>query len=98
MRTPVLAALGLAFLASSAIAQPIGPYGRRPPPGYPGEVPNGFVFGGNNTGGTRSIIIPRGATGADTYFSSSAVGGNVARPELAVPNGSAGGAGGGGNR
>lgn len=96
-RSFILAALATAALAGPAAAQPSGYYGG-PPPGAVRGNGYGFVIGGNNTGGTRSVIIPRGATGADTYFSSSAVGGNVARPELAVPNGSAGGGGGGGAR
>ena len=85
-----LAALVAVAIATPALAQPYGG-----PDAYPPRVPRGpygYTEGGsNNTGGTRSVVISRGPTGADTVFSSSAVGGNVARPELAVPNGSAGG-------
>ena len=45
----------------------------------------------NNTGGRPGRVIARGATGASTITRSSAAGGNAQRPELAVPNGSAGG-------
>ena len=95
MKSLTWAALGVVALVFPAAAQHYGPDGRRPPPGYADRDAYGFVINGNNTGGARSVIIPRGATGADTYFSNSAVGGNVARPELAVPNGSAGGGNGG---
>lgn len=84
------AAAGLALLAGAvpATAQELPP-GIAPPP------PGGFaIVNRNNTGGDVNIIIPRGATGADTYMSDSAAGGNAARPELAVPNGSTGGSGG----
>jgi len=94
MTRPMLSAAILAAMtfAGPASAQRGGPYGPDP------RSPYDFAISGNNTGGVRSVIIPRGATGADTYFSSSAVGGNVQRPELAVPNGSAGGGGNGGGR
>ena len=91
MQRLTLAALVALTIATPALAQPY----RGAPDGYPSPVPQdryGYTPGGsNNTGGTRSVVISRGPTGADTVFSSSAVGGNVARPELAVPNGSAGG-------
>ena len=92
MKTFLLASIATTLLATAAGAQP---YGRNPPPA---AEPYGFIVTGNNTGGVRTVVIPRGATGADTYFSSSAVGGNASRPELAVPNGSAGGGSGGGSR
>jgi hypothetical protein len=84
------AAAGLALLAAAGpgTAQELPP-GVAPPP------PGGFaIVNRNNTGGDLNIIVPHGATGADTYMSNSAAGGNAARPELAVPNGSTGGSGG----
>ena len=88
-------AIAATLLALPAIAQPYAGASRNGPPGViPG--PYGFIIGGtNNTGGAPGLIMPRGATGADTIFTNSAVGSNVSRPELAVPNGSAGGGGGG---
>ena len=47
----------------------------------------------NNTGGRPGRVISRGPTGASTISRNSAAGGNAQRPELAVPNGSAGGGG-----
>jgi hypothetical protein len=85
------AATALTFLAGLAptAAQPL-PAGIAPPP------PGGFaIINRNNTGADVNVIIPRGATGADTYMSNSAAGGNASRPELAVPNGSTGGGSGG---
>ncbi|WP_375410515.1 hypothetical protein [uncultured Methylobacterium sp.] len=49
----------------------------------------------NTTGNDPSLVISRGATGADTITTDSAAGGNASRPEQAVPNGSANGGGGG---
>ncbi|MBX9934140.1 MAG: hypothetical protein K2Y56_21905 [Methylobacterium sp.] len=49
----------------------------------------------NTTGNDPSLVISRGATGADTIVTNSAAGGNASRPEQAVPNGSANGGGGG---
>ena len=40
-------------------------------------------------------MIARGANGADTITTDSAAGGNANLPERAIPNGSAGGGGGG---
>lgn len=58
--------------------------------------PGGLVIrNGNNTGGGADYAIARGATGADTYTTNSAAGGNSSRPDLAVPNSSAGGGNGG---
>jgi hypothetical protein len=47
----------------------------------------------NTTGNDRDMVISRGATGADTVTTNSAAGGNAAKPEQAVPNGSANGGG-----
>lgn len=85
-----LAALPL--MAGAVAAQPLPP-GIAPPP------PGGFaIINRNNTGGDINVTIPRGATGAETFTSNSAAGGNAGRPELAVPNGSGGGGGGGNSR
>ncbi|MDP4025215.1 hypothetical protein Q8W71_21530 [Methylobacterium sp. NEAU 140] len=84
-------AIAATLLALPAVAQPYAGVSRG---GAPGSIPGpyGFIVGGtNNTGGVKNLIMPRGATGADTVFTNSAVGGNAGRPELAVPNGSAGG-------
>jgi hypothetical protein len=84
---PVLAGLALIVGSPQAGAQPLPP-GIAPPP------PGGFaIINRNNTGGDVNIVIPRGATGAETFTSDSAAGGNASRPELAVPNGSGGGGG-----
>jgi hypothetical protein len=45
----------------------------------------------NTTGNDRDVVVPRGATGAETVTTDSAAGGNANLPERAVPNGSAGG-------
>lgn len=45
----------------------------------------------NTTGNDFDIIIARGRTGASTFTTSSAAGGNAEHPERAVPNGSANG-------
>ncbi|MCJ2014563.1 hypothetical protein [Methylobacterium sp. J-076] len=81
----------LPVATTGLLAQPLPP-GIAPPPG-------GFaIYSRNNTGGDLNVTIPRGATGAETYTSNSAAGGNAGRPELAVPNGSGGGGGGGNSR
>jgi hypothetical protein len=49
----------------------------------------------NTTGNSRDVVISYGATGADTVTTNSAAGGNAARPEQAIPNGSANGGPGG---
>ncbi len=87
IRLAALAALPMT--AGAVMAQPLPPGFAPPPP------PGGFaIINRNNTGGDVSVTIPRGATGAETYTSNSAAGGNAGRPELAVPNGSTGGGGG----
>lgn len=84
------AAAGLMLLAAAAPGN-----AQELPPGIAPPPPGGFaIVNRNNTGGELNIIIPRGATGAETYMSNSAAGGNAARPELSVPNGSTGGGGG----
>ena len=72
-----IAALGL--MPTVASAQP-----------YPGAKPI-ITYNSNNTGGRGDRIISYGPTGADTVTTNSAAGGNASRPELAIPNGSAGG-------
>ena len=62
---------------------------------YP-ETTGAIVAGQNNTGGGFDVVIPRGATGADTYQSNSAAAGNANQPSRAVPQGSGGGGGGNG--
>lgn len=67
----------------------------RIPSGYP--EPTGAIVGDqNNTGGVTDVIIPHGATGADTYQSNSASAGNANQPSRAVPQGSGGGGSGNG--
>lgn len=82
----VAALSALPAAATVAAAQPLPPGASVPPGSF-------AIINRNNTGGDVSVTIPRGATGAETYTSNSAAGGNAARPELAVPNGSAGGGG-----
>ncbi|WP_342147981.1 hypothetical protein [Methylorubrum sp. SB2] len=53
--------------------------------------------GQNNTGGDPNLVIPFGSTGADTFQTDSAVGGNANQPARSVPQGSGGGASGGNN-
>lgn len=77
--TLALAAAGL----SPALAQTTAT-----PPSAAGAP---VTSGQNNTGGDRNVTIPRGATGADTVQTDSAVGGNANQPSRAVPQGSAGG-------
>ncbi|GJD34594.1 hypothetical protein [Methylobacterium aerolatum] len=86
--TLTLAALALAAMLSPAAAQPAPPEAVRA-----GEAP--AIVNRNNTGGEANVVVPRGATGADTFTSNSSAGGNASRPELAVPNGSTGGGTGG---
>lgn len=88
------AALAFAGFALAVGSLPVQaqPY----PPGFPRPAPGEFVIvNRNNTGGDVNVIIPRGATGAETFMSDSAAAGNAGRPELAVPNGSGGGGSGG---
>lgn len=88
---PALAVAGF-VLAMGSLPVRAQPY----PAGFPRPAPGEFVIvNRNNTGGDVNVIIPRGATGAETFMSDSAAAGNAARPELAVPNGSSGGGGGG---
>lgn len=85
--TRVAAAIAaLALMQTAATAQP-----------YPGAKPV-ITYNSNNTGGRGDRIISYGPTGADTVTTNSAAGGNASRPELAIPNGSAGGGGGGSSR
>ncbi len=91
--TDILIWAGLAVAASATMA------GARPlSPAAPPPPDDRAIFNRNNTGGDVNVVVPRGATGAETYTSDSAAGGNVARPELAVPNGSGGGGSSGGSR
>ena len=86
---PTKSALAVAVLAvipTGATAQP-----------YPGARPV-ITYNSNNTGGRGDRIISYGPTGADTVTTNSAAGGNASRPELAIPNGSAGGGGSGSSR
>lgn len=81
------AAVLTALMCMPASAQGVFPYeGRR-----------GVIIQNqpNNTGNTPDVVISYGATGADTVTSNSAAGGNAARPEQAIPNGSANGGPGG---
>ena len=91
-----LAAMTIMALASPAIAQTAGPGGpSRLDPNYPATT--GAITGGrNNTGSDVDVVVPRGSTGAETFESDSAVGGNSNQPALAVPQGSGGGSEGGG--
>ena len=91
-----LAIAGALALASPAVAQSpfsVGP--SRLAPDYPATTGSIEGITQNNTGGEADLVISRGPTGADTITGNSAAGGNAQRPELAVPNGSAGGGGGG---
>ncbi|MER2250094.1 hypothetical protein ABS772_09240 [Methylorubrum podarium] len=81
----VLALAGFASLTISASSQPRTGSGAI-------VTDDGNVTGGRNRGTT----ISRGATGADTVTSNSAVGGNANQPERAVPQGSGGGGSGNG--
>ena len=78
----------LALFPTGAGAQPLPPRASRGGPVSPGGL---VIRNGNNTGGGTDYTIARGATGADTYTTNSAAGGNSSRPDLAVPNGSGGG-------
>lgn len=92
----VFAALTVMALASPAVAQtavPTGPSGLGPD--YPAAT-GGIVGGRNNTGSDLDVTVPRGATGAETFQSDSAAGGNAGQPSRAVPQGSGGGSEGGG--
>lgn len=91
-----LALAGLVALATPSLAQtayppaPLAPYDE---PATTGTITRGQ----NNTGSDANVIVPFGATGADTIQSDSAVGGNANQPARAVPQGSGGGASGGNN-
>ena len=84
-RIACLGALALAAGPARAQGRPGAPY----PPGTIVQIQP------NTTGNSRSLIISRGSTGADTIFTNSAAGGNAGQPERAVPQGSAGGSNGG---
>nr|WP_312889555.1 hypothetical protein [Methylobacterium sp. R2-1] len=91
-----LALAGAVAFASPCMAQTALP--TSPPQistDYP-ETTGALVGGQNNTGGVVDVIIPRGATGADTYQSNSAAAGNANQPSRAVPQGSGGGGSGNG--
>jgi len=89
-----LAVAGALAITSPAMAQSPLPFGFGPD----APATTGAIFGGqNNTGGGVDVTIPRGATGADTYQSNSAAAGNALHPERAVPQGSGGAGGSGGN-
>ena len=88
MRTFILASVVL-VVATPAFAQGVAP-GQR---GTDGAVVQRQP---NATGNDRDVVISRGGTGADTVTTNSAAGGNAAKPEQAVPNGSANGGGGSG--
>lgn len=90
-----LAFTALILFSTGAGAQPLPPGGSRGLPVPPGGL---AIRDSNTTGGGVNYTIPRGATGADTYTTNSAAGGNSSRPELAVPNSSGGGGNGGGDR
>lgn len=88
------AVMGIMMLAAPAMAQTSGAAGpSRFDPDYPATTGSIEGITQNNTGGEPELVISRGPTGADTVTGNSAAGGNAARPELAVPNGSAGGGG-----
>lgn len=62
-----------------------------------GPDTTGSIFIENgNTGGEPSVTIPYGPTGADTFQSNSAAGGNAGQPARAVPQGSGAGSDSGG--
>jgi hypothetical protein len=80
-------ALGASPLSLSALAQPT-----TGPTAAPGQTGGTIIQNQpNTTGNDRDVVISRGATGADTFTTDSAAGGNASRPEQAIPNGSAGG-------
>ncbi|POR41579.1 hypothetical protein [Methylobacterium sp. V23] len=89
--TPLIASaclvstLALPAAAQTGLAPERGPGGR------------GIIVEGqsNTTGNDPDVVIARGANGADTITTDSAAGGNANLPERAIPNGSAGGGGGG---
>lgn len=89
-----LAIAGTLVLATPAMAQSSLSAGQsRFAPDYPATTGSIDGITQNNTGGEAEPVISRGPTGADTVTDNSAAGGNAQRPELAVPNGSAGGGG-----
>lgn len=86
MRLSLLA--GTLALAAAGFSPALAQAPAAPPQAAPGAP---VASGQNNTGGDRNVTIPRGATGADTVQTDSAVGGNAGQPSRAVPQGSAGG-------
>lgn len=86
-----LAIVGAMTLASSAMAQSSYPAGQSQFRDYPATTGSTLGVTQNNTGGGTDIIESYGPTGADTVTNNSAAGGNAQRPELRIPNGSAGG-------
>ncbi|MDE3747802.1 hypothetical protein O0C52_18600 [Methylobacterium radiotolerans] len=85
----VLIASLAAIASGMASAQPVAPGGT------PRSGGAAIQLQPNTTGNDRNVVIPRGATGAETITTDSAAGGNANLPERAVPNGSAGGSGSG---
>ena len=64
-------------------------------PGAPARGAPAVQSQPNTTGNDPNLVVPRGATGAETLTTNSAAGGNAGQPARAVPQGSANG---GGNR
>ena len=90
-----LAIAGILVSALPALAQSRLPASQSEfAPDYPATTGSTSGITQNNTGGEPDFVISRGPTGADTITNNSAAGGNAQRPELAIPNGSAGGSGG----
>lgn len=88
--------LGAMAFAAPALAQTA--YPAAPPVLLHEPATTGTVARGqNNTGGDVNATVPFGSTGADTFQSDSAAGGNANQPARAVPQGSGGGASGGNN-
>ncbi len=91
-----LALAGSLAFASPCLAQTA--YPSAPPVVIDGPATTGTITSGqNNTGADANVVVPFGSTGADTFQSDSAVGGNANQPARAVPQGSGGGASGGNN-
>ncbi|SFL16641.1 hypothetical protein [Methylorubrum salsuginis] len=87
-----LALLGVMAFSAPALAQTAYPLPLDEP-----ATTGTIARGQNNTGGDANVTVPFGATGADTFQSDSAVGGNANQPARSVPQGSGGGASGGNN-
>lgn len=81
----IAAVTGLSVSAQTGVLPERGPGGR-------GTIVESQP---NTTGNDPDVVIARGANGADTITTDSAAGGNANLPERAIPNGSAGGGGGG---